>query len=60
MHVLNAEVPSVRRSVIGDLDHDEYDSINPVHLNASARDLQGYVDALFSLSLLEDSIDCSW
>ena len=36
VRVLNAEVPSVRRSVIGDLDHDEYDSINPVHLNASA------------------------
>ena len=53
-------MPSVRRSVIGDLDHDEYDSINPVHLNASAHDLQGYVDALLSLSLLEDSIDCSW
>ena len=31
-----------------DLDHGEYDSINPVHLNASARDLQGYVDALLS------------
>ena len=60
VRVLNAGVPSLRRSVIGDLDHDEYDSINPVHLNASARDLQGYVDALFSLSLLEDSIDCSW
>ena len=41
VRVLNAEVPSVRR-----LDHDEYDSINPVLLNASARDLQGYVDAL--------------
>ena len=46
--VLNAEVSSVRRLVIGDLDHGEYDSINPVHLNASARDLQGYVDALLS------------
>ena len=45
VRVVNAEVPSVRRSVIGDLDHDEYDSINPVLLNASARD-QGYVDAL--------------
>ena len=55
--VLNAEVPSVRRSVIGDLDHDEYDSINPVLLNASARDLQEYVDALLSPSLLDDSID---
>ena len=32
--------------IISDLDHDEYDSINPVLLNASARDLQGYVDAL--------------
>ena len=57
VRVLNAEVPPVRRSVIGDLDHDEYDSINPVLLNASARDLQGYVDALPSLSLLDDSID---
>src|SRR3954465_13555332 len=36
VRVLNAEVPSVRLLVIGDLDHDEYDSINPVHLNASA------------------------
>ena len=60
VRVLNVEVPSVWHLIIGDLDHDEYDSINPVHLNASARDLQGYVDALFSLSLLEDSIDCSW
>ena len=48
--VLNAEVLSVQHLVIGDLDHDEYDSINPVLLNASARDLQGYVDALLSLS----------
>ena len=55
--VLNAEVPSVRHLVIGDLDHDEYDSINPVLLNASARDLQGYVDALPFPSLLDDSID---
>ena len=55
--VLNAEVPSIRHSVIGDLDHDEYDSINPVLLNASAHDLQGYVDALPSPSLLDDSID---
>ncbi|XBI56448.1 hypothetical protein VPH35_038039 [Triticum aestivum] len=29
VRVLNAEVPSVRHSVIGDLDHGEYDSINP-------------------------------
>ena len=45
------------RSIIGDLDHDEYDSINPVLLNAFARDIQGYVDALPSPSLLDDSID---
>ena len=46
VRVLNGEVPSVRRLVI--LDHGEYDSIIPVLLNASARDLQGYVDALSS------------
>ena len=46
VRVLNAEVPSVRHSVIGDLDHGEYDSVIHVHWNASARDLQGYVDAL--------------
>ena len=49
VRVLNAEVLSVRHLVIGDLDHGEYDSIIPVLLNASARDLQGYVDALLSL-----------
>ena len=48
VRVLNAEVPSVRHSVIGDLDHGEYDSVIHVHWNASARDLQGYVDALLS------------
>ena len=57
VRVLNAEVLSVRHLVIGDLDHVDYDSINPVLLNASARDLQGYVDALPSPSLLDDSID---
>ena len=36
VHVLNAKVLSVQHLVIGDLNHDEYDSINPVHLNASA------------------------
>ena len=46
VRVLNAEVLSVRHLVIGDLDHDEYDYFNPVLLNASAHDLQGYVDAL--------------
>ena len=48
VRVLNAEVLSVRHSVIGDVDHGEYDSINLVHWNASARDLQRYVDALLS------------
>ena len=57
VRVLNAEVPSVRRRISGDLDHDEYDSLNPVLLNASARDLHGYVDALPSPLLLDDSID---
>ena len=55
--VLNAEVPYVRHSVIGYLDHGEYDSVIHVHWNASARDLQGYVDALLFPSLLEYSID---
>ena len=55
--VLNAEVLSVQHLVIGDFDHGEYDSIIPVHLNASARDLKGYVDALLFPSLLEYSID---
>ena len=57
VRVLNAEVLSVQHLVIGDLDHGEYDSIIPVLLNASARDLQGYVDALIFPSLLDDSID---
>ena len=49
IRVLNAEVLSVRHLVIDDLDHGEYDSIIPVLLNASACDLQRYVDALLSL-----------
>ena len=49
VRVLNAEALSVRHLVIGDLDHGEYDSVIHVHWNASARDLQGYVDALLSL-----------
>ena len=36
---MNAEVLSVQHLVIGDLDHDEYDSIIIVPLNASAHDL---------------------
>ena len=59
VRVLNAEVLSVRHLVIGDLDHDEYDSLNPVLLNASAHDLQRYVYALYH-SLLDELIDGSW
>ena len=55
--MLNVEVLSVGHLIIGDLNHVEYDSINPVLLNASARDLQGYVDALLFPSLLDDPID---
>ena len=40
VRVLNTEVLSVQHLVIGDLNHGEYDSINPVPLNASAHDLQ--------------------
>ena len=60
VRVLNAEVLSVQHLVIGDLDHGEYDSITPVHLSASTRDLQGYVDELLFPSLLDELIDGSW
>ena len=40
IHVLNAEVLSVQRLVIGDPNHDEYDSIITIPLNASALYLQ--------------------
>ena len=62
VRVLNAEVLSVQHLVIGDLDHDEYDSIIPVPLNASARDLQ--VVCRCNLSpitlFLDELIDGSW
>ena len=57
VRVLNAEVLSVQHLVIGDSNHVEYDSIITAPSNASVRDLQGYVDALPSPSLLDDSID---
>ena len=40
VRVLNAEVLSVQHLVIGDSNHDEYDSIITIPLNASALDLQ--------------------
>ena len=49
VRVLNAECRPFGARISGDLDHDENDSLNPVLLNASARYLQGYVDALLSL-----------
>ena len=45
VRVLNAEVLSVQYLDIGDLNHVEYDSIITIPLQASARDLQWYVDA---------------
>ena len=45
--------------VIGDLDHVEYDYIITVLLNASACDLQRYVDAS-NHSLLDELLDGSW
>ena len=59
VRVLNAEVPSVRRLVIGDLDHVVFDYIITVLLNASVRNLQRYVDAS-DHSLLDEIIDESW
>ena len=62
VRVLNAEVLSVRHLVIGDLDHDEYDSLNPVLLNASARDLQVVCRCNLSpmTRCLDELIDGSW
>ena len=36
VRVLNAEAPLFGTRISGDLNHDEYDSFNPVLLNASA------------------------
>jgi hypothetical protein len=62
VRVLNAEVLSVQHLVIGDLDHGEYDSIIPVLLNASARDLQVVCRCNLSpmTRFLDELIDGSW
>ena len=62
VRVLNAEVLSVQHLVIGDLDHGEYDSIIPVPLNASARDLQVVCRCNLSpmTRCLDELIDGSW
>ena len=48
VHVLNVEVPSVRRlnRIFRDLNHRVYDSINRVLVMLPLSDLQGYEDAL--------------
>ena len=52
VRVLNAEAPSVRRldRIFRDLNRREYDSINRVLVTLPLSDLQGYEDALPSLS----------
>ena len=62
IRVLNAEVLSVQHLVIGDLDHDEYDSIITVPSNASVRDLQVVCRCNLSLMTrcLDELIDGSW
>ena len=54
VRVLNSEAPSVRRLdwIFRDLDRREYESINRILVTLPHRDLQGYEDALPSLSLL--------
>ena len=52
VRVLNAEVLSIQHLVIGDLNHGEYDSIIPILLNASARDLQVVCRCISLLSLV--------
>ena len=62
VRVLNAEVLSVQHLDIGDLNHVEYDSIIPVPLNASARDLQVVCRCNLSpmTRCLDELIDGSW
>ena len=62
IRVLNAEVLSVQHLVIGDLDHGEYDSIIPIPLNASARDLQVVCRCKLTplTRCLDELIDGSW
>ena len=62
VRVLNMEVLSVQHLVIGDPNHDEYDSIITIPLNASALDLQVVCRCkLFPLTrCLDELIDGSW
>ena len=62
VHVLNVEVLSVQHLVIGDPNHDEYNSIITIPLNASALDLQVVCRCkLFPLTrCLDELVDGSW
>ena len=62
VRVLNAEVLSVQHLVIGDPNHDEYDSIITIPLNASARDLQVVCRCKLTplTRCLDELIDGSW
>ena len=62
IRVLNAEVLTIQDLVVGDLDHDEYDSIIIVLFNASARDIQVVCRCNLSpmTRCLDELIDGSW
>src|SRR3954464_14217869 len=62
VRVLNAEVRSVRHLVIGDPNHDEYDYVITIPLNASARNLQVVCRCKLSpiTRCLDELIDGSW
>ena len=62
VRVLNAEVLSVQHLVIGDPNHDEYDSIITIPLNASALDLQVVCRCKLTplTRCLDELIDGSW
>ena len=62
VRVLNAEVLSVQHLVIGDPNHDEYNSIITIPLNASALDLQVVCRCKLTplTRCLDELIDGSW
>ena len=62
VRVLNAEVLSIQHLVIGDPNHDEYDSIITIPLNASALDLQVVCRCKLTplTRCLDELIDGSW
>jgi len=62
VRVLNAEVLSVQHLAIGDSNHDEYDYVITIPLNASARNLQVVCRCNLSpiTRCLDELIDGSW